>query len=179
MDTVELYSIAGASNKLNPYFEGVFPADMLPVPSTFPSCYIANTEDSTSNGQHWIAFNYPDQITVEYFDSYGLTPFIFPRYFNFIKHKLVNIKNITFNEQSVQAKDSSTCGLHCLFFLIKRYCNQPFTYIMDLEYSKNKCLNDCMVLNYFMKRQEFINVKDQVPDNLVKQNCVCKSKFVY
>src|SRR6266481_3355530 len=174
MDSTTIYEMAMSSGSLN-NFDGVFPADMLRKPKKYPSCFIANTDDSTRTGEHWVAFNFPDSETMEYFDSYGYTPYIYPL-FNLYIVNIVKPVCVKFNEKSVQSKTSKMCGLHCLFFLIKRCENEPFTMIMDNEYSTNKCLNDCIVLEYF-HGNESKGVK--LPSDLISQKCICKYEFEF
>ena len=155
-------------------FDGVFPADTLKKPDKYPSCFIANTDDSTRPGEHWVAFNFPDSETMEYFDSYGYTPYIYPLFNRYIVN-IVKPALVKFNEKSVQSKKSQTCGLHCLFFLIKRQERIPFSMVMDVEYSSNKCLNDCIVMEYFEKHK----VQSVLFPDMVCQTCVCKYEFKF
>jgi Adenovirus endoprotease len=177
MDTATLYEIADSSN-VKHIFKGVFPADRLFNTSTFPACFIANTDDSTKPGMHWTAFYFPDKYSVEYFDSFGLSPFVFPLFSSFITNKLSG-KRLQFNEHNVQDKNSKMCGLHAMFFLCKRAEGLPFEYIMDIEYSENKCLNDCIVLDYISEIQKNVNDEFIIPEGLMAQGCECKRAFIY
>src|SRR6266481_1364973 len=180
MDSVTLYDMAGSAG-LESYFTGVFPADWMRKPSKYPACLIANTDDSTRGGEHWVAFNFPDAQTLEYFDSYGYTPYIYPLFNRFIIN-VIRPKKLVFNEMSVQSKQSQTCGLHCLYFLIKRYNGKSFSMIMNNEYSTNKCLNDCIVMEYFHRHRDKTTKRSTagaIQPSLICQTCVCKSKFVF
>src|SRR5882724_2572377 len=96
MDTEGLYKIVH-STILKPIFHGIFPSDKLVIPSKFPAGFIANTDDSSRPGEHWCAYYMPDRYSVEYFDSFGLTPYIFPAFFDFIENK-IKPKHLIFNE---------------------------------------------------------------------------------
>src|SRR6266404_1453282 len=105
MDSATLYNMAQMAG-LKPVFDGVFASDKLQKPQQFPCCSIVNTDDSSRQGEHWVAFNMPEPTTVEYFDSYGFTPYIYPPFLDYINN-ILRARQITFNEKSVQSKDSS------------------------------------------------------------------------
>ena len=55
---------------------GVLAADQLPKASLqqFPSAFIVNTDISSMEGKHWMAFYFDEYKHGELFDSYGKSP---------------------------------------------------------------------------------------------------------
>ena len=77
MDTRELEAILERNVAARDTFIGVFALDRLPTSAEL--CHIdrwflvCNCCPSTRNGRHWIAVFY-DRGSVEFFDSFGLSP---------------------------------------------------------------------------------------------------------
>ena len=179
MDSASLYKLAKA-NDLGNIFYGVFSSDNIELPKTFPSACIVNTDDSKSIGQHWICLVFPTRNSVEYFDSYGLSYFCFPHFYTLIRNRF-DAENIKFSEHSLQSRNSSSCGCHCIFFLNKRIVdNYSFEHIVNNIYRKDKCFNDCMVVGFCNDLKKKNNKLDIViPNNLNNQECKCRKYFIY
>src|SRR6267143_3997335 len=147
MDSISLYKLAKA-NDLGKIFYGIFSCDNIELPTSFPAACIVNTDNSQSRGQHWVCMLFPTANSVEYFDSYGVGFFCFPQFYNVIRTKF-KAQEITFSEYSLQSRNSSSCGCHCIFFLNKRCLeNYSFNQIVNNVYKKDKCFNDCMVVGF-------------------------------
>jgi len=115
MDTTELKLCLEQYEFLNEKADGVFPADQLPKITKYPSTFIANTDESTKSGQHWLAFYVADDKNIEFFDSYGLKPQ--NKYFvSYIK----KYKNKVYNKKRLQGHLSTTCGQYSVSFIFHR-----------------------------------------------------------
>lgn len=101
----------------NIHFNGVFGSDEISNIEVkyFPSCYIFNEgKFETGKGTHWVAVYIDEDGSLDYYDSYGKKPLI-PEIKSFVKGY-----KMRFNDVQVQSYDSSVCGQHCIFFLVKR-----------------------------------------------------------
>ena len=76
MSTSQIYDLVNQDPMLKNAFLGVFPRDLLHNIRQRPVCLIANTDDSTQQGQHWVAFYLDPHNNIEYFDSFGLPPYV-------------------------------------------------------------------------------------------------------
>jgi len=111
------------SDKLNrlgkkyiPDFNGVYPVDKLPKVIKSPTSIIVNTDTSNLQGQHWIALSYEKGKEVYAFCPLGL---YYPRCLTEKLHK--SGCKVIYNRKMYQMPWESTCGWHCLAFLIRRY----------------------------------------------------------
>ena len=159
-------------------FYGVFASNTLELPSNYPAACIVNTDNSPKTGQHWIAMMFNQPGEVEYFDSYGLTPYVFPPFFDFIRSKF-KADSWTFSEHIIQDPSSSTCGLHCKYFIYQRINGVSFNEIITKLYKKDKCWNDSMVVSFCNKIKHNYNLNITIPNNIVSQKCDCKKYFIY
>ena len=120
-------------------FVGVFAADTLPpIPrSKRPCAYIVNTDPISLPGQHWVVIYFgKKRRPAEYYDSYGRAPL--PCFRNFIN-------NYKMNKQIIQSSMTSTCGQHCIFYILKR-CNGYSMEEILIHFKKEDLLsNDVMV----------------------------------
>jgi hypothetical protein len=100
-------------------FLGVFARDRLPriSRSHFPCCYVANTDDSSKSGTHWVAFYHVTPNHCEFFDSYGKNP----SFYLFTQHCQLH------NSLAIQRDTSETCGHHCVNFIIHRIRDKRLT----------------------------------------------------
>ena len=63
-------------------FGGVYPSDLLPLEvKQYPQPFVANVDTSEKPGTHWVAFYFIDNQHGEFFDSYGLPPHRYTKYF--------------------------------------------------------------------------------------------------
>ena len=128
-------------------FVGVFAADQLPQEKEFPGGYIANTDASGQNGEHWGAF-YCEKGVIECFDSFGAkagsySPFI---------DKWLDGEYQVMQKEKIQSVDSTVCGQYSMFFILLK-CN-GFSYQDILSvFTTNRTVNDKFVCkfinNYF------------------------------
>ena len=77
MNTLELNYYMKKNIFSKKYFKGTFPIDLLPQKRVKrPSGFICNTDKSNKFGTHWFAIFVPTHGPVEYFDSFGLKPYL-------------------------------------------------------------------------------------------------------
>ena len=95
-------------------FLGVFAADRIPNRiTTFPCCFVANTDPARQPGAHWVACFCATPSRVEFFDSYGLPP---AAYFSL----RLPISPTFVNNVSFQSLRSSACGHYSIYYLCMR-----------------------------------------------------------
>lgn len=100
----------------------------------YKCCFIMNTlnRDDNNDVGHWQAFFIcleEPYYSIEFFDSYGTKPDY--KIIDKFKYMLNRMKIPTFikfkyNKIKQQYNNTSTCGIHCLLFLIKRIYNISF-----------------------------------------------------
>ncbi len=125
------------------YALGIFSRDTIPIPHCYPSCLIANSDSSYEHGTHWLALFFESPYHTEFFDRYGLMPFVYG--INYLPNK--------FNNQCFQSERSTVCGQFCLYYLYYRCRGLSLS---DVQSNLNSCaplLNDhkvnCFVHKYF------------------------------
>jgi hypothetical protein len=103
-------------------FLGVFPSGLLPHSITQPGTFIVNTDPHTKRGSHWLAVNFqPKSYSGNYFDSYGLAPYI-----SSIKEFLKRTCNVSeYNKTQLQGMSSTVCGKYCCIFAL--YTDRGYT----------------------------------------------------
>lgn len=93
---------------------GVYAADLIPKTFTRPAAFIVNTDDYGQPGTHWIAVFIPHKGRIEFFDSYGLPPYI-ENHILFLRKR-----SWTHNDREIQSLTSTVCGHYCLLYLAAR-----------------------------------------------------------
>lgn len=124
---------------------GVFSIDNLPE-SVSESIYFINSDPSYLPGMHWICVYFPKNSPAEFFDSLGHAP-------NYYSQKLSLFMKNTFiyNTRRLQAYNSNTCGLYCLFFLYYRIRGYSFSEILE-NFTPNLDINDKIVIDFYLKK---------------------------
>ena len=96
-------------------------------------CFILNTDESSSSGTHWVAFNIAGACdaygpgATYYFDSFGLEPT------EEIKRYCMEPR--FYNSFEFQKPNEVICGHLCLYFLYRmRCCKQDFYKVLDELY---------------------------------------------
>ena len=114
MDNRQLDRIMREKRSTRNYFLGTFPCDQLPLDiKTYPATLIANNDDSSRAGSHWVAMFIESPSIVFYFDSLGKEPNrCILKYLN----RFFRVKR---NAGELQSKDSNICGQYCIYFLYK------------------------------------------------------------
>lgn len=144
--TEDLENIISQEPIMSKFVLGVYAADMLPI-SIFSRNVglIANTDEASYSGKHWIAIFIPDSGNPEFFDPLGYGP---NHYISHFENFLVNRgPDYRYNAQKIQSDTSSNCGLFCIFFLYLRSRTVPFQDIVE-SFSNQPSKNDVKVLNF-------------------------------
>ena len=76
MDTREIYEYMQGYSQ----FLGVYAINHIPDKHQRPCSLIVNTDPCTAPGEHWVAIFLNNDLTGEYFDSFGLPPLHLPIY---------------------------------------------------------------------------------------------------
>lgn len=140
MNTIEkMQQMAGV-----PSFVGVFPRDRLPSRTPRPAGLIVNTDKSTSEGTHWIAYFIGTDGQSELFDPLGSPP---PR--NEIMRFMLRNGNkgwpsITWNNIAFQSDTSWRCGAFCIYYLKRRLGGSSICEIVT-SLSADTSVNDSIV----------------------------------
>jgi len=132
------------------YYLGTFAADTIPTKPTPLTCFVSNTDPQTQPGEHWVAFFINQWGHTFYFDSYGIPP-ITIKHLKFCQKSSHGIW--TYNQQQLQTLTSTTCGLHCIRFLLEACRNlNAFTGLKAMRESPTN-LTDKTVLGYILRNQ--------------------------
>ena len=108
-------------------FRGVYPVDILPKSvNQFPAAFIANTDESNEDGEHWVAFYFPSKERAEFFYSYGKYAHeLDPRFLKFMQNicrrrRGEGHQSFVYNSQKLQAPMSNVCGHYCIYYIVQR-----------------------------------------------------------
>ena len=96
-----------------PLFAGVFPRNG--VFSKRTGLFVFNTHPEHLPGEHWIAVSALPGQAVEYFDSYGFPPHLYPGVFEALKSHGTALR---WNSTALQGLLSTVCGDYCVLFLL-------------------------------------------------------------
>lgn len=150
MNDWQLVNLAAKCPRLEAgIFRGVFASDKLPGVTplrqgqTGDRAFIVNIDPSGMPGSHWIAIyvpKVPDQ-PIEYFDSYGLVPYVKSI------QTFVGLPDqfVLFNDITLQAPFSSTCGQYSLLYIYLRAHEFSFNDILSVFRWSNPWFNDNLV----------------------------------
>ena len=147
MNTSQLQCCIECDSLLKQYILGVFAADLIPFEvNHYPYGFIANTEASSQEGKHWIAFYIPRKGHAEIFDSYGKDPSRYNIYYE--KWMKKNVLPTLVNKKQIQSNHSNVCGLYCLFFLLQRLRGHSMQEVLRLFNGSDLNANDQFIYNY-------------------------------
>jgi hypothetical protein len=145
MNTVEIDVALRSDVKTAQYFIGVFEADMLPMRVKYPFAFIVNTDTSSKSGVHWVAIFVDKFGNGEYFDSFGLRPWV-NFHINFLNR---NAKNWRYNNISLQNIYSSACGHYCCVYLALKARGFGLHELISKIMCKNTTKNDLKLMRLF------------------------------
>jgi hypothetical protein len=150
-------------------FIGVFPAEKIPSPvsednSSYPYCFVANTDPSWLPGTHWVAVYAERRGSVEYFDSYGRRPMS-------LKMKRFCGNNYSFNASMLQPYFSASCGQFCIYFLAQRCSGKTLKTIMEHFDPNNLTKNEKLVTSFVHSRFPHFKLSGKCNRFLVSQLC--------
>ena len=132
------YILARALRSTGTKFLGVVAADELPTPTTFPSCFVANTDPHTKRGSHWVAFYYDTPDDLDFFDSYGMPP----EFYDFPSLSLP--RTVRVSREEYQSLTSNVCGHYCIYFLARRSRRQTLSSILQSLRKCGACTDHCV-----------------------------------
>lgn len=123
---------------------GVYPADGIPLRWSRPAALIANTDDHTQPGSHWVAFYSDECGNGVYFDSYGVAPFV-PHH---VQRLRKNCPRYRYNTRQLQSIYSDVCGQFCIMFLYYMH----FGYTLDAfvgNFTTDYVKNDAIAASFY------------------------------
>lgn len=164
MNTLQLNKAMSSNKKTKKQFKGTFAADILPKKVRRPAMIIANTDESTKPGQHWIAFYFPVKGKIEYFDSIGQLP-VSLHHLKFLKK---HGKDFVYNAKRLQGHFSSVCGNYCAMFLLHRATKKSFKSFIK-QFSDNLEENDEKIMK--MYNSNFKSTQFGANSNMCVQTC--------
>ena len=123
------------------YFRGVYSSDNMPS-LTPPYCFIVNSEPSDQPGDHWLAF-WVNKDSVEFFDTYGRTPYMFDNAFTVF----LRGRKCFYNSVVLEGIFSKTCGQFSIYYICLRCFGFSFDEISN-SFSSNVIVNDKFVKKF-------------------------------
>ena len=124
MDNRQISFVLSRHAKTRRVFVGCFPSDMIPFKDRYPYAVVVNTDSSARKGRHWVAIYVPSPSVVEYFDSFGMEPN--KNIKDFLKCFHIERRS----SEMLQSIFSDVCGMHCIYFIIKRCSGESFASIV-------------------------------------------------
>jgi len=156
--------------------------DEIPIVWSKSATIIANTDDHTKSGTHWIAMYVGRDGVGHYFDSYRFSPII-PQHRTRFKR---NCKILFNNAHQFQSNTSDTCGQFCVMFLHLMCTGFGMHRLRDI-FSNDLSRNDKIALNYYNSymdhQQRYISKQNQSTgrgisnSNVVSQTQSCYSQI--
>lgn len=118
MNTKQLY-YALISNKITKdKFDGIYSRDTLQDIVVKPEFIICNTDYSYNPGKHWVAYYFDEKGNAEFFDSLGKPMKYYGK--EFVLFARIFAKKIKETKIRTQPKNSTLCGIYCLFYIYYR-----------------------------------------------------------
>ena len=138
MNTKQLWQALTNNSTTEPYFDGIFPIDVISKIKNKPELIICNTDPSDKPGKHWVLFFFNNN-EVEFYDPLG-------NHIDFYGEEFINFA-IKFSSKYLwstirtQPLNSSTCGQYCLYFAFKKCQGQTMESIINSMTSPEHVLN--------------------------------------
>ena len=131
-------------------FRGVFSSDNLPKYLPFGQSHtlICNHSPAQHPGTHWVAMFISNFGELTYFDSFGRPP-LNDDIKNFVCN---NSLTLIYNKVPLQGAMTRTCGLYCLYFIIKCCEGLDLPRILSVFNPFQPEYNDRFILNYFFEK---------------------------
>ena len=129
-------------------FRGVFSKDTLPkyLPSGQAHALVCNLSHSKHPGTHWVAIYISPFGDLTYFDSFGRAPDV-TEIDIFINN---HARTVTYNRLPIQGSITRTCGLYCIYFIIKRCEGFGLTKILSIFHPFKPEVNDSLIIKYVL-----------------------------
>ena len=144
MDSNTLARLMTSDRMIERRFRGIYPLDMIPKNIPANSLIVVNQDRSMEAGSHWIVLHYKEKDVVEHFDSVGKPPK------NFIHNLLIgNRSKYMYNNSRLQAYNTNTCALFCLYYSFYSCRFMSFQKILQ-GFSSDLSDNEKIVTNFFL-----------------------------
>lgn len=156
MNTLDIIKDLSENCKTRKLFLGVYPSNLLPKEKLKRPCMlVANTDPSSSPGQHWCAFYLPGKKgtkgrkrpQAELFDSFNSTP-VMPAFKHFLERNCSSY--ITCGRQ-LQSNFSTVCGNYAVMYLYYRSIGKTLKQFMQMFTHDNYECNDEKVMQLYHK----------------------------
>jgi hypothetical protein len=146
-----------------PNFLGVFAADKIPSKVPTFCGFVVNTDPRSQPGTHWMAIYIDGNGNGEYFDSYGLRPFI-PEHVLFLK----KLKKFRYNKTTLQSLISTLCGQNCVLYLDSKFRGYSMNKILRNLKQGSPSYNENYIRNQFLQKYGCVNSR-----KMACQSCSC------
>lgn len=129
LNSLQLWEALKNNQMTRNFFDGVFPLDHLNRIQTTPRLVIVNTDPESKPGKHWLLFFFNPDNSVDFFDSVGKSPNLYPATITqFLKNWATNVKFIT---DRVQPVGSALCGHYCLYYAYSKCTGETMEQILS------------------------------------------------
>ena len=170
MNSHELESVMRHDPHTDSLFHGVYACDTLPrALFQLSALFIVNTDPASKPGTHWQAIFVDKDRRGEFFDSYGLPPFV-PQHVQFLNKMC---KSYKYNHVDLQALDSSVCGQYCVMYLLFKAHGFSMTHFVKHNFTADCKKNDKAVQKMFQNYSKNVKLCDNF---LSKNQSCCKRK---
>ena len=162
MNTHQIEHILSAEKSTKDIFCGVFPSNEIPHKPSREKCplaFVANIDPGHLPGTHWVAFYFPKQGPLEYFDTYGRLPL--PAFETILNEEFLR------SRRTLQNPFSSVCGQYCIYFIFKR-CNGISMSNILRDFGENVLEND-EIVNYYIEHTFDIDLDVYSVKHMLKQ----------
>ena len=161
MNTKQLWNALIKNKVTEPFFDGIFPRDMVTIIENQPKLIICNTDPSFKKGEHWVLF-YFDKNVAEFYDPLGKNIIFYGSEFSDLVSKFAN--KYKFSKVRTQPIKSNLCGEYCLYYAYGWCKGYSMEYIVESMSSSRKvvkfvnnhyciCTNTaCNLLQYCEKK---------------------------
>ena len=143
MDSYTLARLLSSDKMIEKRFCGIYPLDMIPENLPANSLIVVNQDRAMQTGSHWIVLHYKENNIIEHFNSVGKPPK------RFIHNLVIGNKNTyMYNNKRLQACNSNTCGLFCLYYSFYSCRLVSFAKILE-SFTARLSENEKIVTDFF------------------------------
>lgn len=173
MDGLTLERVIRKDPHASRIFEGVFASDTLPHRlKSRPALLIVNSDPISKPGTHWLAISIDAEGRGEFFDSYGLKPYI-PGHRRFLNRMC---KSWKYNNFDLQALRSTVCGQYCVMYLLFKAHGYTLHDFVTQFFSDDCNNNDRVVANMFKRYSKKITLCKDFSAKRNHQSCCERRK---
>ena len=108
----QLSALLSNNAQASDFLQAVACADQIPERIRKRHFVVLNTAPSTSPGKHWLTVFNPNNLWIEIFDPLGAD-------INYWKDKFPFQSDVVFNVQRLQCKDSTSCALFSVYYIVR------------------------------------------------------------